>query len=142
MFISRRKNTLRGINIPKFQLWIVIVIKNKILRHKFFVLSPRQLVWAHVVLQMLDWITTLFITANVSINVESNPIIRLILEGANGMWWFTAAKLAMCGLIMWIIPKSLRISPNHAWVWRALAILYIAIVLNNLVGVAIVCMLF
>jgi len=111
------------------------------MRHKLFVLSPKQLVWIHVVLQMLDWITTLFVIAHVSTEVEANPIVRLILEGTYGMWWFTAAKLAMCGLIMWIIPKSLSASPNHAWVWRALAILYIAIVLSNLVGVAIVCML-
>ena len=91
---------------------------------------------------MLDWITTLFVIAHVSTEAEGNPIVRFILESANGMWWFTAAKLAMCSLIMWIIPKSLHMSPNCAWVWRALAILYIAIVLHNLMGVAIVCMLF
>ena len=111
------------------------------LRHKLFVLSPRQLAWTHVILQILDWITTLFVIAHVSTAAEGNPIIRWILESANGMWLFTAVKLAMCGILMWIIPKSLRISPNCVWVWRALAIVYIAIVLNNLVGVATVCIL-
>ncbi len=112
------------------------------LRHKLFILSAGQLVWTLIVLQLLDCATTLFLIAHTSVDLESNPIVRLMLEAPGGMWWLVAAKLTVCGLIGWVVPWSLRHSPRMSWVWRALAIIYLAIVMGNLWGVAIVCMLF
>lgn len=108
----------------------------KLLRKTLFVISPIQLIVTHMVLQMLDLATTLFIVSHTSTAVEGNPIVKFILDDPNGVWWFTAIKLALCAVIAWIIPRSPLI-----WPWRAVAILYLAVVLSNLVGVATVCML-
>ncbi|MHA2063091.1 MAG: DUF5658 family protein [Candidatus Thorarchaeota archaeon] len=113
----------------------------KWLRKTLFVISPFQLVVTHMVLQVLDWATTLFVVLNTHTGVESNPIVRFMLNDPNGVWWFTAAKLALCIMLAWLIPRSLRNTPGYGWVWRSLAIIYFAVVLSNFVGVAIVCML-
>lgn len=108
----------------------------KLLRKPLFIISPLQLVVTHIVLQTLDWATTVFIVANTSTEVEANPLVRLTLEAPGGMWWFAAIKLAICAATAQMIPRS-----SHLWPWRALAIVYLAVVLRNLVGVAAVCML-
>ncbi len=106
------------------------------LKKTLFVISPIQLVVTHMVLQALDWATTVFIVSHTSTGVENNPLVRLILDAPNGIWWFAAVKLALCAAIAQMIPRS-----RLLWPWRALAILYLAVVLGNLAGVAIVCML-
>lgn len=111
------------------------------MRRKLFVLSAAQLVRIHVVLQFLDWSTTLFMILSTSTAMEANPVIRFILDSPGGIWWFTAIKLSVCGIIGWIIPKSLEGSPGCAWVWRALAIFYLIVVLNNSIGIAMLLML-
>lgn len=112
------------------------------LRRKLFVLTPRQLVWTHIVLQILDLLTTLFVVAHTNVSVEANPMVRWVLDSPHGFYWFAAIKVVACAALAIIIPVSLDRSPRSAWVWRALAILYLAVVLSNLWGVAAVCMLF
>lgn len=108
----------------------------KWLRKTLFVISPIQLIVTHMVLQVLDWATTVFIVSHTSTAAEANPLVRSILSVPYGMWWFAAVKLALCAMIAWIVSRSPLV-----WPWRAVAILYFAVVLSNLVGVAIVCML-
>lgn len=110
---------------------------------ELFVLSPFWLTTSLIILQLLDCVTTLFVTLTIGHNrMESNPIIRFVLDHPNGAEWFAAIKVTACVLMAVIVPWSLRISPGYAWVWRAVAIGYLAIVLGNFVGVAIVCMQF
>lgn len=108
------------------------------LRHKLFILSAGQLAVTHIVLQLLDLVTTLFVVLHTSTALEVNPIMRFVLDAPNGMWWFATLKLITCGILVWIIPKSLEDSPSLAWVWRALAIFYLIVVLNNSIGVAMI----
>lgn len=105
------------------------------LRTKLFILSASQLVKTHVVLQMLDWATTLFLILSIGTKVEVNPIMRYVLESPWGVGSFTAIKMAMCGLVAWVIPSSMKWLPNYMWIWRLLAMYYIGVVLNNLIGV-------
>ncbi len=117
--------------LPRFnrQLW---------LWRKLFVLSAAQLVVTHIVLQLLDLTTTLFIIAHTSTAVEANPIMKFVLDTPGGMWSFAALKLTVCGILTWIIPRSLKDSPGCAWTWRALAIFYLVVIFNNLIGVAMI----
>lgn len=109
-----------------------------VLQYKLFVLSATQLVVTHIVLQLLDLVTTLFVILHTSTSLEVNPVIRFILNTPGGMWWLTALKLVMCGILWWMIPKSLEDSPSYAWVWRGMAIFYLIVVLNNLVAVTMI----
>lgn len=112
-------------------------MKNAILsKLKCIALSPKQLVWTHVILQTLDWFTTLVIILNTHTELETNPVVRLILEAPGGMWLFTAVKAIVCGMIAWVLPWSLTGAPRWvSLIWELLAIVYLVIVLNNLVGV-------
>jgi len=119
--------------VPKGNRWMW-------LRHKLFVLSPRQLAWTHVVLQTLDWATTLFLISSIHTGVESNPIVRFMLESPGGAWIFTAVKAIACVGIALVLPWSLK--KTGCWMhllWRLLALAYVIVVLNNLVGVVYVC---
>jgi len=110
------------------------------LRRELFVLTPFWMVSLHLILQLLDWATTLYIVQRVNVAVEFNPIIRFILEDPNGFWWFTSVKLFACIVVAIVIPWSIY-RTGRSLIWRWLAIAYTAIVLNNLVGVSIVYML-
>lgn len=112
------------------------------MRRKLFVLTPRQLVWIHVILQILDLLTTLFIVTHTHSSVEANPLVRWMLEAPNGFYYFAGIKLVACVVLAFMVPFSMKRSPGCAWIWRALAILYLMVVTNNLWGVATVCMLF
>jgi hypothetical protein len=106
------------------------------LRRELFVLSPKQIVWAHIVLQFLDALTTLLLVANTSPDVEYNLLMRLLLS--HSYVGFVAAKILGASVLAYMIPWSIKRSEGkYAWIWRGLAILYFAIVLNNLSGVAI-----
>ena len=118
-----------GISKSNWWLW---------LRHKLFILSAGQLAVTHIVLQLLDLVTTLFVVLHTSTALEVNPIMRFVLDTPGGMWWFAALKLTVCGILTWIIPKSLEDSPGCAWIWRILAVFYLIVVLNNLIGVAMI----
>lgn len=105
-----------------------------------FTPSPRQLGGTHAVLQILDCMTTLFLVAHLTTKVEANPAMRHILNAPGGMGILAAVKfLAAAGFYV-LIPWLLKHDPTCAWVWRVLAIFYFAVVLNNLMYVAIVCM--
>lgn len=95
----------------------------------------------HIILQMLDWATTLFLVMTLGTDLEANPIVRFMIEQPYGMWWFTAIKFSMMGILAWMIPYSMDRSPQYGWVWRVVALTYLVVVLSNLVGVATVCML-
>ena len=117
--------------VPKRNWWLW-------LRRKLFVLSPRQLVWIHAILQMLDWATTAWVVDYVGLEAEGNPIVRYILSYPEyGFHLFFLVKAAMCVAIAYCLPKHVREYPTYAWVWRLLAIIYFAVVLSNLLGVAI-----
>jgi hypothetical protein len=107
---------------------------------KLFVLSPFWLTSAHVVLQLLDWATTLFLVLLFGTGMEANPIMKTVLDYEYGVELFTALKLLLTASLTVVIPWSLKISPGYAWVWRALMIAYVFIVTNNLIGVTIFCM--
>jgi hypothetical protein len=108
---------------------------------KLFILSPFWLTSLHCVLQFLDWATTLFLTIHLGSDIEVNPLMRYMLEDDHGMWWFTGVKLFYIGVLAFMIPWSIENSPEWEWVWRLLTIMYLAVVLNNLVGVATFCIL-
>ena len=114
-------------DIPTSNRWVW-------LRHELFVLTPFQLASLHVVLQMLDMLTTLYLVDKLGLDVEFNPVMRWLMAG--GYPSFIAAKIAGACMLATVIPFSLRRSPGYAWVWRWLAILYFAVVLNNLLNVA------
>ncbi len=111
------------------------------LRSQLFVLSPFWLASIHVILQVLDWATTLFLIFHLGAQVEANPVMRFVLEQPDGVAWFTTIKLGGAALIAWMIPRSIAASPRWAVLWRLLTIAYLAVVLSNLAGVATVCML-
>ena len=105
------------------------------LRHKLCVLNAAQLIITHTVLQLLDLTTTLILTYNLGTSVEVNPIMRYVLENPMGVTFFITIKLAMCGVIAWIIPRSINSFHNYSWVWHILALIYFLVVLNNLVHI-------
>ena len=108
------------------------------LRRKLFVLSPRQLVWTHVILQMLDWLTTTWVVHHAGLEAEGNPVVRYILSHPEyGFHLLFLVKAVMCITIAYCLPKHVKEHPAHAWAWRLLAIIYFAVVLSNLLGVAI-----
>ena len=111
------------------------------LRSQLFVLSPFWLASIHVILQVLDWATTLFLIFHLGAQVEANPVMRFVLEQPDGVAWFTTIKLGGAALIAWMIPRSIAASPRWAVLWRLLTIAYLGVVLSNLAGVATVCML-
>lgn len=110
------------------------------LRRELFVLTPFWMATLNVVLQVIDWATTLFLVQRFDASAEMNPFLRFLLENPNGFWWFTGVKLLGCTLLAFVIPWSIR-NTKKPWIWRWLAILYIAIVTNNLLGVATVYMM-
>ena len=112
------------------------------LRHKFFVLSTFWLTSLLVVLQILDWATTSFLIATLNdTDLEANPLMRILLEQSDGMFWFAVLKFGFSGFLAFFVPYSIKASPKFVWVWRLLALVYIVIVVSNLLGVATVCML-
>ena len=108
------------------------------LRRELFVLTPKQLVWVHWVLQFLDWLTTFILVSCTNPSAEGNPILRLVMESAGGLWWFTLMKLLGCWALRWALLRSVKRKPWTAVVWRAVAIIYLAVVLNNLLSLAVV----
>jgi hypothetical protein len=103
---------------------------------ELFVLTPFWLTFIHVILQLLDLATTICVVQYVGVQAEINPLVCWIIS--YGIEWFIYAKLIMCGIMTLIIPWSLKRSPNYQWVWRWLAILYFAVVLNNFANIPII----
>lgn len=105
------------------------------LRKQLFVLSPRVLTWILVIEQLLDWWTTSFLVSRHGTELEANPLMRFLLEQPQGFLLFLALKLFACLVIILVIPLATAKSKAHMWIWRVVAMLYLAVILNNLVGV-------
>lgn len=106
------------------------------LRRELFVLTARQLTCLLVALQILDWGTTHYLITSTEGAVEANPFLAWVMSLPYGMAIFALLKAVACVGLSYVVPWSLRKSPNQAWVWRWLAIFYFLVVLGNTFWIA------
>ena len=87
-----------------------------------------------MLLQAIDYATTVYLVTNYGLKIEANPLVKYILSTNNGYITFALIKFLLCLLSWQCFNKNVN-NKNIRKIFLIMNLIYFVVCLNNLAGV-------